>query len=87
MHLCSPRVGHVWLKTTRLMPLERRCASACAGHVVEGMAVAEAWAASADPSLVRHLILLLLQSVEPPYSQVSQQRGDHTSAPAGAAQP
>jgi hypothetical protein len=35
------------------------------------MAVAEAWAASADPSLVRHLILLLLQSVEPPYSQVS----------------
>lgn len=35
------------------------------------MAVAESWAGSADPSLVRHFILQLLESVAPPFSQVA----------------
>jgi len=38
------------------------------GQVMRVMKFAERWAASADPSLVRHFILNLLAACAPPYS-------------------
>ena len=38
------------------------------GQVMRVLKFAERWAASADPSLVRHLIYNLLAACAPPYS-------------------
>lgn len=39
-----------------------------AGQVIRVLKFSERWAASADPSLVRHLIFTLLAACAPPYS-------------------